>query len=403
MVARMAGLVALLAGLNVALAGVGGLEDAAPATFDMLVVQPQTVVMAGNFEPAGAGSGLTSSHAQVAELKVGKYTFRVAVDGDKADQVRPTILRLDFTGRGKFDKAAKVEMVGQERNGQYAAGISVGPITASLAGRDMLVTLSGSYVDSGGHAMLALQVTRAVQGQCAFGQKVMNLRIFDGTQNLSVADPVKAAKLTMGKRTMYTVSGDTVVIDTGDGRFSDPSKLRKAVLGQPINVDGKWYELKVSTDESKVSAQAVKLETGKLHVNQDRWQAMVVSGGSAMLVEGGAAAVDVPVGKYALSSFTQFVAVGKSRTARLELDPSRQDKDIAIEVSTGKTAELAIGAPLTAKPTVTLNKGVAQINMDLRDSSGSVAALSVPDIKPPTLKVIDGAGTVVHEGKMEFG
>ena len=89
---------------------------------------------------------------------------------------------------------------------------------------------------------------------------------------------------------------DDIWLDGGEGgRFQ-----KIGMVGQPLQVDGKWYDLTVSADQSKVAVAATKGPFGKIKMDADEWSAFLIGPDRALKLTGGKGAVEVPAGKYAV-------------------------------------------------------------------------------------------------------
>jgi hypothetical protein len=335
-----------------------------------------TVYMSGpqDVAPAPADCGTVNPKAKVVTLKgPGGYTLKVALDSAKADATILDVLRIDATGAGKFTAAASVDLKWPAADGTGAAGIN--PITLKLTrdGHEVPVGIAG-YVtaSSDGLASLYLRCGSCLEGQCAFGDKVLTVRIVDSTGNMKMNDPVKV-NVTNGAPSGMS-PGDMIMIDAGKGGLDDiyafPSEkaataevdgsldLAARVVaeatrfhlagfwGQPVMVGGVWYDLAVSDDAAKVSAAPAKGPMGKIKLDADRVNIELVSADRVLMIDAAAGPIDVPAGKYVVARAT----LRKDKAAvTLSDNAFYQGQGKSIEIVADKVTENPFGPPFMAK------------------------------------------------------
>jgi hypothetical protein len=228
------------------------------------------------------------------------------------------------------------------------------------------------------------------------------VRLIDGTGNLKFTD---AAKPLLGNgRPVSYQPGDTVLVDAGDGTFAKGAW--KGFYGQPVVVDGKAYKLTVSTDGTKVSAEPLAAELGKIKADQGNWNAILAGKKNVLYVSGGKEAVDVPADEYAVLQY-QVTREGDSKAS--VSGRGAQDKSsyyTPVPVAAGKVTDLAIGAPL--KAVVEGHKGGDSIALSLvlTDAGGGrITSLATPGgmPDPPKVTIVDANGGIVHKATLEYG
>jgi len=370
-----------------------------------LGIQPVYVQGTG-FKPGQADSGLVSSLARVGTISGTGWSFQLAIDSSTADAKAPDVVRLDFTGKGKFagaPTAALKPMPSSE--GLFRATFGPVEVKAAVNGAQVPMMVSGQYINlnSGQYRQLQLTLGTAMQGKCRFGDRELAVRIVDGDNNLQPGNAWQ--KRAFGKN-VAVVTGDTVAVDLGDGTFA--KDVRKACYGSPVEVGGKWYEVAVSPDGKQVSARPVEMEAGNIHIDHPKWSCMIIGEKFILPLEGGPEPVAVPAGAYVMRSYEEFSAPDdKGRRARLAIGIPPAGKSSEVTVEAGKTAQIAIGSPLNATVKAVKQAQQVMLSLVLTDAAGrQITGLATYDgsMPPkPQITVKDAAGAQVYQNTLEYG
>ena len=145
------------------------------------------------FAQAPEGCGTVNPHAVVATLRTGELAIKVAVDSSKPDAGASDLIRVDFSGAGKFADAVVVPLrIHPQGGGNFYA--EFGPATVSIRrdGKTIPASIEGSYTRSSNYRYLHMYVGTGLEGQCAFGDKTCPVRIIDGNNNFRFDDKPKA-------------------------------------------------------------------------------------------------------------------------------------------------------------------------------------------------------------------
>ena len=370
-----------------------------------LGIQPVYVDGAG-FKPGQAGSGLVSSLARVAAVSGTGWVLQVAIDSSTADAKAPDVVRLDFTGKGNFAGAPTAALKPTASSeGLFQATFGPVEVKAAVNGAQIPIMVSGRYINlnSGQYRQLQLTLGTAMQGKCRFGDRELAVRIIDGDNNLQPGNAWQ--KRAFGKN-VAVVTGDTVAVDLGDGKFA--KDVRKACYGSPVEVGGKWYEVAVSQDGKQVSAKQVELASGMIHIDHPKWSCMLVGDKLILPLDGSTEPVAVPAGAYVMRSYEEFSAPNdKGQRAHLTvgIPPAGEPSQVTVEAD--KTIELAIGSPLSA--TVKADKQAQQLmlSLALTDAAGrpitNLATYEGGTPPAPQVTVKDAAGAQVYKNSLEYG
>ena len=370
-----------------------------------LGIQPVYVQGTG-FKPGQADSGLVSSLARVGTISGTGWSFQLAIDSSTADAKAPDVVRLDFTGKGNFagaPTAALKPMPSSE--GLFRATFGPVEVKAAVNGMQVPMMVSGQYINlnSGQYRQLQLTLGTAMQGKCRFGDRELAVRIVDGDKNLQPGNAWQ--KRAFGKN-VAVVTGDTVAVDLGDGKFA--KDVRKACYGSPVEVGGKWYEVTVSQDGKQVSAKQVELASGKVHIDHPKWSCMLIGDKLILPLEGGPEPVAVPAGAYVMRSYEEFSAPNdKGQRARLTVGIPPAGKSSEVTVEAGKTAQIAIGSPLNATVRAVKQAQQVMLSLVLTDAAGrQITGLATYDGSTPPkpqITVKDAAGAQVYQNTLEYG
>ena len=287
----------------------------------------------------------------------------VAVDSAKPDDKVLDCLRIDTSGKGKFADAASIPIKWPAAEGGGSTYVPVGPVSLKVVrnGKEVPVIARGYLVAPAGEVMTGFLVLGVCcEGECQFGPSVRAVRIVDSSGNFTMNTPAGPDPRVPGR----TTPGERVLIDAASAKQPLPDILagisprqskpdadgrtfvEAGQYGNPVLVDGVWYDLKVSDDGAKVKAAPTPGPIGKVRLDADRWHATLASADHILAVDAGKEAVDVPAGKYAV----QMAWVRKDKAAVMLVDfRSLRGEANLIEVAAGKIASDPFGLPLTAR------------------------------------------------------
>jgi len=395
---RAVGLIILL-GLAPLVEGAVGDLKAIPVAPRQALQQASFRAETDGFAKAGGGDGLTSKHATVATLKAGEAVIKAALDSKSPTGEVPDLIRLDLSGKGNFKGCPTLPLKLRGASGSTSAGIGPATIQTQRDGKAVLLHVRGYYYVRGSYRYLYMQFGTALEGSCAFGAKTCRVRIIDGDGNFRCGDPAKM-KVKDGKAGEIAM-GDTLQVFGGDRGAS----VQRLFFGQRVKVDGKWYEVKISPDGSKVSAAEAKVEMGQVRIPREQWSATLVGTKHFVMLSGWAAPVKVPAGEYVFMAYTEM---HKDR-ARLRCFGGRAPQGTlkVFTVSAGKVTDLVAGSPMTAGVDVKSRDATTEFSLRLLDASGAtVADLAIangqrPDA--PRIEIHDAAGKKIYDGKMRYG
>ena len=351
--------------------------------------------------------------ALVGTCKAGLREIKIVMDSQQKDAEALDVLKLDFTGSGAFINAVVLPLKSPETTSDKPFHANIEPATANidLGDRTVPAHISGQvYWFEKDRRQVGLMVCTAAEGPCAFGDKTYCVRIVDGNSNLQLGDAAKVV-VENGSLGDFT-AGDTLVIDTGDGSFKDPTI--KTFFGYPVYLDGAFYDVEISSDGSSVAAKPAPVETGYIKFDHDSWACFLAGSLYVARITGGTEPVPVPAGSYAIPIYWLPADTGQD-TKQASLEGSvgamtiedRRPKFEMHEIEAGETLALTIGPPLTASVTATQQGPNVSFALELVDvGGGQIRNLTGSDGKRPAepiLEVFDTSDQLVYSGKMEYG
>ena len=370
-----------------ALAAVGDLEVAAPPRFGsgLSVKFPEVRKIT-----TGKDIGLPTAEAVIASGTVSGIDVRLAVTG-KANKF--DAMRVDTSGKGRFSKAPVLRMrTLSSKPERYIAAI--GPVRMMFAkdGQSIPATVTGRFFGINGKYSMYLQFIVTAQGSCAFGEATRKVRIIDASGDMTFGE-ARTGKTTPGRFVRVLVADEN-----GKFQFQFSRITLGTEMGQPIQVGGKWYVLKVGG--MKVSAEALTCPMGKIVCGSKKWQLQLTSKKYKIIVRGGAKPVEVPADTYKLMRCCSL-CTGPSKVAVLNSSPATPVKVVA-----GETLSLPTNLPLKVTILATVGKGKVTFALKQTDAAGfraSVVNQLGARPRPPSIDVVDQKGTIVHTAKLENG
>lgn len=378
---------ALLVSVSPLAAEVGDLQSVAPGQ-GLTLFPPLTVQSPQGLPAAGTLGGTANPNAYLATFRREGLTLAVALDSAARGGNKLDTFRLDFSGKGDFKSAPTLPARGNGRD-SFTAGPTL--MTVVVNERKINVLLSVSIYKPAKGATAVLTLGTAARGTCKFGDKVLPVCILDTSGNLSCVDaepwPYRGAGL-----------GDTLIV-AGDNTFKTP--LAQVKLGKRAFVQGEWYDVEVSGD-LKITATPVKVETGMINIQMERWKGDLVSQYHDLSLTGSKKLISVPAGTYVVTTL-QEIRPGKPGDAMATY--AAGGKNITVEA--GQTAEVEIGSPIQASLVVSAETGQVSFALRATDRTG----LGLTDIQnnagrrppPPTIDIFDASGKKVYSSAMEYG
>jgi hypothetical protein len=316
-------------------------------------------------------SGTVNPQAQVFVMtgEDARGLIKVALDSAKPDDKVLDVLRFDTTGQGKFDGAPTTTIKWSAPEEGNFASSQFGPLPLKVQhdGKDVPTIARGQIYRQGKEIVsLTLVIGACREGECKFGQTVRAVRIVNSSGNLSMNTASKPDPRLQGRMT----PGDMILIDAATAKQPLPSLMDGLGLieakatddegrsfdpagqyGNPILVDGAWYDLKISDDGAKITASPTPGPMGKIKLNADRWQATFISADHILSVNAGKDAMDIPAGKYSF----QYAWLRKGKAAVMLVDSRAMTaKAGQFEVVGGKTLENPFGSPITCSVQVSV-------------------------------------------------
>ena len=346
-------------------------------------------------------AGLVSPDAVVATSKKGGVVLSVAIDARKAGGEPHEVLRIDPTGKGKFQSATVIGTEKPRTTSEGQAGLSmriVPPATIEILcnGRKLPAAIHGSlWFPSSGGPQLGVMIVCGAEGTCAFGKMARKVRVLDGDGNFSFSDRVPDEPY--DKRGTYRLNDYFEVADA-KGELTGPRRN----VGEIVQVNGTWYAMKING--LTVSAKPVRGPTGTLRIDRPRWEAEFKGKTHRFRLQGGLAPVTVPADTYTILGYTVH-ASGDPGDKGLRVVGYRSRP---FAVRPGRTTKLPTPMAMVCKMSARARGRNVVLSLASADRCGPqggrvtyAAGGAAP--KRPSIEVLDGSGKVVHVARMEYG
>jgi hypothetical protein len=325
---------------------------------------------------------------------------QIAIDSAKPDATQPDLVRLDFSGKGKFTGAPTASIKMRPSGSRGATMGTVGPVIVAVKrdGQSIPVFIRGTYWKQNTSRGLSLMLTSAVEGSCKFGAKTYPVRVIDGNSNLKFTDALKPPY-----RPSTTMAFDRITVGDSNGAFSRNSA--GSYVGQPISVDGKLYSVDISG--MKIKATPMKIAGGSVKVNAPRWSCTLVGKKYYLSLTGGKAPVSVPADEYVTANYTVFTGSDPRKRCATIRGYGSYRGGKAFTVGSGQTVDLALGAPIEATVLASKRAGKVSINLMMKDPlGGRISSITTEEGKrppAPSIDVVDKSGKTVYTAKLEYG
>ncbi len=413
--------------LAVGVGWAGGGELAPVACEPDLAVFPAVMLQGSVADKAGTGVAGLSSRAITGELilrakpgSTNESSIRFALDYSKEDAANPDLLLIDFNGSGKFDPAKAIALRPTKtprKSIDYQADFGPAGASALRQGKTFPLLLRGAVLrlQQGPNTkqyMVVISIAPAIQGKCRFGQTEHTLRLIDNTGDFrfdckGAYDRKKPGPMGIG-------TGDIVLVDTTDSSFARPAA--KAFYGQPVRLDGQWYNLTISADGNKVVAEKLDLPTGQLQTDADKWELILHHNGQLTMFVGDSAPLSIPAGQYNIVYCRRWSTPNAQGQRSWLLAMDRQflmgkDSPSSITIAPEKKLLLPIGAPLSTSMTATPKGGTVEFSLKTPTIQPGLSVATVvgnsgdpySQANQPKVRLTDANGKVIDELTMEYG
>ena len=319
-----------------------------------------------------AGSGTVNPDAVVVTTIHNGSPICVALDSLDPSAVHYDVLRIDLTGKGDFHNAIvvpRVRMWGKVSSKEYKTEFESQPACPTTGGRVVPGRMNATYIDG---ADLSFEICMRVEaeGMCSFGNKLYKVGVYDNNNNLRLGDAAWPGN---------TKGCDSVVV------YLDKGAEVYGRYGQPVKVDGKMYDLRVSADGNSITAMDYAGPAGLLKIDHVSWSAWLRKGDDRFSIAGGTDPVPVPPGKYVLSDYIEYSSAD-AQEARHRLNCQGA---VDVTIASGGTTTLAVGSPLRGTLAVDVSGRTIKFHYSEQDSAGLR-----PGIEPPSQKTLNRTRSV---------
>jgi len=310
----------------------------------------------------------------VARIRKGATTVAVAFDSTEPDSPHFDVLRIDTTGRGDFNGAAVVprsliqDFPAKE---SYRYHFEDYGVSLSLMDRQILAWIDLYYLAGGTGPHLQYRGGTSAEGRCQFGDKVYWIRFVDANSTLRVTDEPRLVSA-WGRD---HIEGDYIYV------YTHGENLVRASLGyygQPIQVDGQWWNVRIAGDGQHVTAEPYQGPLTRLQLKHPFWRLMLLGKNSILNVSGGEESVAVPAGQYTVYQYHEYVSPQPdSESQNLEMSNHLRPSlgEAKLHLKAGTDTVFRIGTPLRVTLGVSQRDGSLFFDVELRDCQGRGAVL----------------------------
>jgi hypothetical protein len=365
-------------------------------------------------KPAKPVAGLNSEAViESVNLPLGKLA--VAVDYSSDLEQMPDLLRFDFSGKGIFtaENTAKLDPGDGDRDYVHFGPQSIKVVSGN---KTIPVSVWGVF-DARLHMDIQLGVGPIVEASCGFGPEVYRVRLAETGGHLEFVRG-KASR-----RNSREAAGSRLFVDaTGDGSFAV-----KGVFGQPVRVDGKWYDIVL--DGMVMSARPLEVGTAGV-VFPAGTRACMLAGKDWTYDLSYSTPLDaVPAGSYAIREYYLDSAsplrggrsIGPGERGWLAATGAVDEKNEPklIEFPANQVTEVPIGEPLMARVVAKRTDAGVRLALEVTDRDGGrISLMRLPrqlDLEdrsrpfgdsrpaPPKVTVTAADGKVVYGTLMRYG
>jgi hypothetical protein len=185
------------------------------------------------------------------------------------------------------------------------------------------------------------------------------------------------------------------------GKFASSSRAGYVQMGQPTQIDGKWYTL--SAENMKITAAPMTGGLGTLAIDSPRWQCMLTRDGLTLNIAGGAKPVSVPAGKYQVRMFRLYKNADASKPCASIYGSSSRP----LTITADKATSFSAGEDMTAAMSARASKGKVRFSLSQTDGSGSrirtIYGSGGKRPAAPQIEVVDNTDKVIYLAKLAYG
>ncbi|MGC9453391.1 MAG: hypothetical protein ACP5HU_00865 [Phycisphaerae bacterium] len=255
--------------------------------------------------PSGE-AGTVHPSAWVAYFSYGGRRIALAVDSENAESDVLTGVRLDMSGRGDFSDLPLLPFRDDDA-GRFGPAVTMMEIDGELvpflawggpsySGRDPFAIRFDGYL--------------AAEGLVEIAGKECPVRIIDSSRNWKLGDRPQPEW-----DFQPYFSGDSLAIETGDGHFENPETVLEIWYGQPVEMDGRLYDIRLREDGKELRARELPADSvGTVRVAgaTSFWGILISKDYVLNISSGDDAAAMVPAGEYIVVAVGATTSEGES-------------------------------------------------------------------------------------------
>jgi hypothetical protein len=247
-------------------------------------------------------------------------------------------------------------------------------------------------------------------GELTFGNRAYQVALFDYNMN-GLFNDVHAVPSESERRGQIYTSGDVLVFDLdGDGKFYDSahntSDLQRR-LGKYISFGDTCYEMDVELHGRTITVRETEAPCGYIKTKHSDYWVELLGDTGPLKLNSSESTGRVPVGEYRLATCSIETQDDEGVTWRI-LGRGNWRQPV-IEVNRNRKAALEFGPPLTARITLTKQRDVLEIGLDVTGQRGEMypprdfRRLGKGLPPAPRFEVRDERGNIVVSSDFEYG
>jgi len=247
-------------------------------------------------------------------------------------------------------------------------------------------------------------------GELTFGEKTYQVALFDDDRN-GLFNDVHAVPSESKRRGQIYTSGDVLVFDRdGDGKFwnstHNTADLQRG-LGKYISFGDTCYEMGVEPHGRTITVRETEAPCGYIKTKHSDYWVELLGDSGPLKLNSGESTGKVPVGEYRLATCSIETQDDEGVTWRIFGRGNWRQP--VIEVKRNRRAALEFGPPLTARITLSKQRDVLEIGLDVTGRRGETypprdfrrVGKGLPPA--PRFEVRDEKGNIVVSSDFEYG
>lgn len=281
-------------------------------------------------------------------------------------------------------------------------------ISVEIGGREYPYYLTPSTQTYRGRTDILVSSSSYCLGELTFGEKTYPMALFDDDRN-GLFNDIRAIPSESERRGQVYTSGDVLVFDLdGDGKFqnSHPVTAEMYHVGKYISFGDTCYELDIAPHGRSMTVRETETPCGYIKTKHPNYSVELLGDSGPLKLNSSESTGKVPVGEYRLA--TCLLEREDDEGVTWRIFGRGNWRQPVIEVKRNRKAALEFGPPLTARITLTKQRDVLEIGLDVTGRRGETYpprdfARVGKGLPAPRFEVRDEKGDIVVSSDFEYG